>query len=85
MNLAHEDLNGWHKAPAGTHWACPECETVTPIKRWGACVISDGPHTNEDARRCPNCGGEVPAEFSEAVARVTEDELPGYLYQAGAV
>lgn len=81
--MTHKDLNGWHDAPAGTHWGCPECETVTPIKRWEAFTIHDGPHTGEDARRCPDCGAEVPAGFSEAIARVTEHELPGYLRKAG--
>ena len=77
--MATEDLNGWHDAPGGAEWACPECEVLSPIKRWAVAVLSDGVYTDEDARQCPACDAIVPAtDGSTAIAVTTANALENW-------
>lgn len=83
--MAHQDLDGWHDAPGGAEWACPECEAMSPIKRWSVAVLSDGVYQDEDARQCPACGAIVPAtDGSMAIAVTTADALENRAKQASS-
>ena len=50
-----EDTEGWHGAPAGLYWACPDCKELSPIEAWQQCDVPCDTCGDHDARMCPGC------------------------------
>jgi rubredoxin len=63
-----QDRVGWHFAPAGIHWCCPDCRIGSLVDDWSRCTIIDDNDTAEDARLCPQCGSIISASGSASIA-----------------
>lgn len=67
-----QDRVGWHFAPAGTQWCCPECQIRSAIDDWSRCTIIDQSDAAEDARLCPECGSIISATSSASIEGVAD-------------
>ncbi len=76
------DRAGWHHAPAGNSWCCPECRILSSIDDWSRCTIIDDSDIAEDARLCPECGNIIPAGGSKAIASMTNLSASGLPHEA---
>ena len=67
-----QDRTGWHFAPAGTIWCCPDCTAASSIDDWFRCTIIDDQDQAEDARLCPECGSIIAAAGSASITALSE-------------
>lgn len=72
-----QDRTGWHFAPAGKIWCCPDCNVASSIDEWSRCTIIDEQDQAEDARLCPECGSIIAAAGSASIAARNEKMPPG--------
>lgn len=71
---AGDETSGWHEAPAGATWTCPECWRAAPIAEWAEVEVGCEDCGSHEGRRCPHCGEDFEhvwgaVRMAEATAR----------------